>query len=282
MPRRVNRRAPGSEAGVMRSDREGMADRSALAIGAHPDDIEFYMAGTLLLLKQAGFEIHYLNVSSGSCGSMELSAARTRVVRAREARRASELLGATFHAGFADDLEIVYSVDLLRKVASAVREIGPQIILTHSPQDYMEDHTNTCRLVVSAAFARGMPNFKTIPPRAAIRGEVTVYHAMPHGLRDPLGQPVLAQGFVDTTLVHGQKEEALAAHASQKEWLDATQGMGSYVKTMSDFSREVGAMGGFEHGEGWRRHWHLGFCSRDADPLREWLGERYRANPKWR
>ena len=46
-----------------------MAENAAMAIGAHPDDIEFYMAGTLLLLKKAGYEIHYLNVASGNCGS---------------------------------------------------------------------------------------------------------------------------------------------------------------------------------------------------------------------
>ena len=46
-----------------------MPERSAIAIAAHPDDIEFYMAGTLLLLKQAGWKIHYLNLSSGNCGS---------------------------------------------------------------------------------------------------------------------------------------------------------------------------------------------------------------------
>ena len=40
----------------------------AMAIGAHPDDIEFSMAGTLLLLKRAGFETHYFNIASGNCG----------------------------------------------------------------------------------------------------------------------------------------------------------------------------------------------------------------------
>ena len=46
-----------------------MPSKAAIAIGAHPDDVEFYMAGTLLLLKQAGYEIHYLNLASGNCGS---------------------------------------------------------------------------------------------------------------------------------------------------------------------------------------------------------------------
>ena len=50
---------------------------TALAVAAHPDDIEFYMAGTLLLLKKAGCEIHYMTVANGSCGSIDQSAAAT-------------------------------------------------------------------------------------------------------------------------------------------------------------------------------------------------------------
>ncbi|MEO6036439.1 MAG: PIG-L family deacetylase, partial [Verrucomicrobiota bacterium] len=42
----------------------------AFAVAAHPDDIEFMMAGTLLLLKNAGYEIHYMNLSRGNCGSI--------------------------------------------------------------------------------------------------------------------------------------------------------------------------------------------------------------------
>ena len=40
----------------------------AFAIAAHPDDIEFYMAGTLLLLRERGWAIHYMTLSTGSCG----------------------------------------------------------------------------------------------------------------------------------------------------------------------------------------------------------------------
>jgi hypothetical protein len=47
-------------------------NRKAFAIAAHPDDIEFMMAGTLLLLKRAGYEIHYMNVANGSCGTAAL------------------------------------------------------------------------------------------------------------------------------------------------------------------------------------------------------------------
>lgn len=56
----------------------------AFAIGAHPDDIEFRKAGTLRLLQQAGWEIHYLNIANGCCGSTRHPAATLRQMRAAE------------------------------------------------------------------------------------------------------------------------------------------------------------------------------------------------------
>ena len=159
-----------------------MSRKTAIAIGAHPDDIEFLMAGTLLLLKRAGHEIHYLNLASGSCGSRVHPAARLRNLRSAEARESAKILGAVHHPCFVDDLEILYDLSTLRRVASVLREVRPSIVLTHSPQDYMEDHMNTCRLAVTAAFSLGMRNFRTSPPRKAVDQDVAVYHALPHGL----------------------------------------------------------------------------------------------------
>ncbi|HUS36020.1 MAG TPA: PIG-L deacetylase family protein [Verrucomicrobiae bacterium] len=255
----------------------------AIAIAAHPDDIEFYMAGTLLLLKQAGVEIHYMTLSSGNCGSVELPPGRTRMTRRKESIRASGLLGAKYHETICDDLEIVYDVALLRKVAATIRQVAPSIVLTHSPQDYMEDHINTSRLAVTAAFSRGMPNFRTIPNRKHISNDITVYHAMPHSLRGPLNELIIPEFFVETTNVHDRKRLALAAHISQKAWLDVSQGMDSYLRVMDDFSRTVGEMSvRFEHAEGWRRHNPLGFCAPEADPLRELLASHHHLNQYYR
>ena len=44
----------------------------AFAVAAHPDDIEFMMAGTLILLGRAGYELHYMTIANGSCGSERL------------------------------------------------------------------------------------------------------------------------------------------------------------------------------------------------------------------
>jgi LmbE family N-acetylglucosaminyl deacetylase len=255
------------------------ATNIALAAAAHPDDIEFGMAGTLLLLKQAGWQTHYLNLASGNCGSSRHSATKTRAMRKREAQASAKLLGAEFHDSFLDDLEIFYDDRALRRVAAIVREIKPQIILTHSPQDYMEDHMNTCRLVVTAAFARGMPNYRTRPARRAIDQAVTLYHAMPHGLCDSLGGRIVPGAFVNTASVHARKRVALACHRSQKEWLDVSQGMDSYLHALDEMSAAVGEMSGrFAHAEGWRRHLHLGFCAAATDPLRTTLATNYLVN----
>ncbi len=256
-----------------------MPSKTAIAIGAHPDDIEFFMAGTLLLLKKAGYETHYLNLASGNCGSTRYNAHATRAIRNTESRAAAKILGANFPPSLTDDLEILYTVDLLREVGAVIREVKPRIVLTHSPQDYMEDHTNTSRLAVTAAFARGMPNFKTAPNRPAGDFEVTIYHALPHGLCDQLRQPVIPGAFVNTTPVHNTKHEALAAHKSQQQWLEKSQGLNSYLLAMEDMCLAVGRLSRrFKCAEGWRRHLHLGFCGSDTDPLKDALGRNYLVN----
>ncbi len=256
--------------------------QTALALFAHPDDIELVAAGTLLLLQRAGWNIHVMNLSSGNLGSLTNSSELTSQMRQQEAQNAAQILGATWHAPIANDLEIFYERDLLRQVAAVVRQVQPQIVLTHSPMDYMEDHVNTARLAVTATFARGMPNFTTAPPIKSIAGEVALYHAQPHLNRNPLGKIVQPELFVDVSSVLSQKREALAAHKSQKEWLDQTQGMDSYLQTMQELMREVGQMSNrFEYAEGWRRHFYAGFGSSDFDPLSEALKELVQINPAY-
>ncbi len=254
----------------------------AMAIGAHPDDIEFMMGGTLALLRRAGYQTHYLNLANGSCGSTRYSGQELSRIRTREARAAAGVLGAQFHPSLVKDLEIYYERPLLRRLAAIIRLVKPSILLVPSPQDYMEDHTNTCRLAVTAAFVRGMRNFKTLPARNPVLGDVTLYHAMPHGLRDPLRRRVPPGAFVNTGDVQDLKRMALGKHQSQQAWLDTSQGMNQYLLTMENFALELGRISGrFKFAEGWRRHLHYGFCAEDADPLANALRADYLVNEQY-
>lgn len=245
-----------------------MTRKVAFAIAAHPDDIEFLMAGTLMRLGDAGYELHYMNLSDGWLGSTQHDREATARMRRAESQEAAALIGATFHDSISHDLEIFYEREPLLRLSSIVREVAPNIVLTHSPSDYMEDHMITCRLAVTAAFARCMPNFAVTPPRDAVFQPVTLYHAQPYSNCDPLGHPVVPDYFVDVSDLVDRKAAMLSCHSSQKRWLDETQGIDSYLQTLRELDAQVGTMSGrFSHAEGWRRHLHLGFCGPHDDPL---------------
>ena len=127
-----------------------------------------------------------------------------------------------------------------------------------------------------------MPNFKSEPREETYDHNVTVYHAMPHGLRDPLRRRIIPGQFINTAPSQKTKLRALKAHESQQNWLDSSQGLNSYLKTMDDFSSELGQMSGcFGHAEGWRRHLHYGFSATNSDPLKVALGKDCLINQKY-
>jgi len=246
--------------------------RTVLAVAAHPDDIELMMAGTLALLGRAGYALHYLVVANGSCGTAALGREAIIAVRAEESRQAAAVLGATLHESLVDDAQIYYTPALVARVAAVVRRVRPEILLVPSPHDYMEDHINTSRLAVSAAFYRGMRNFVTDPPLVPVTGEVALYHALPWGLKDPLGVAVRPHLVVDIEDVLEVKRQALACHRSQKDWLDASQGLGSYLRAMVEMSEAVGRLSDrFRVAEGWQRHNPLGFSGDAFRPLEDAL-----------
>lgn len=244
----------------------------AMAVAAHPDDIDLMMTGTLILLKQAGYDVHYMNVANGSCGSSTLSRDEIVEMRTSEARNAAASIGAVFHEPLVDDLEVLYEQGLIRKLCAIVRDVKPEMLLLQSPQDYMEDHMNSSRLMVTAAFCRNMRNYITDPPSEPVETDMCLYHALPWGLQDQLRRSVTPDFYVDITGVIERKRNALACHLSQRQWLDESQNQDNYLDTMQDMAARVGKSSGrFQYAEGWRRHLFLGFGPEDFDPLNDAL-----------
>lgn len=242
--------------------------KTALAVASHPDDIEFMMAGTLLRLQDLGYEIHYQTVANGSLGTDKYDRDTIVAMRRAEAMESAALVGAVYHESLCDDLEVFYNYELLARVVEVMREVEPEIVLTHGPYDYMEDHVNAGRLAVSAAFCRGMTNFKCRPGFKATGQNVAVYHSLPLSLKDQLNKPVIPDIFVDIGDKIQIKRAMLNCHRSQKEWLDATQGLDAYLDDMQHRCEAVGRLSGFcALAEGWIRHNPIGFCPEEFDPL---------------
>jgi LmbE family N-acetylglucosaminyl deacetylase len=241
---------------------------TVLAVAAHPDDIEFTFAGTLLLLQEAGCEVVMWNLANGCLGSTSADKETTSATRQAEAKASAKLAGAGYLPPLFNDLEIFYDQPSLAKVAAGIRQIDPDIILTHSPQDYMEDHQNTCRLVTTAAFSRGMPGYQTNPTQATTSKPARIYHAAPHGLHDGMGTRFQPDFCVDIASVLDRKCHLLACHRSQGEWLKSSQEMPSFITEMVTMCEDLAAGDSeYQVAEGWRRHSHLGFCPPDYDPL---------------
>jgi LmbE family N-acetylglucosaminyl deacetylase len=211
-----------------------------LALMAHPDDIEITCAGTLILLKAAGWGVHMATMTAGDLGSATLSAAAIARMRRKEAAASAALLGAGYTCLGIPDLTIAHTEGQKRLVTGLFRSVRPDLVITHPPVDYMADHEQTSYLVRDAAFGSTIPNWKAPPPpgvrsrRAAppCTALPALLFADPIDLATPDGGRAAARQVVDISAVVERKAEMLAAHASQREWLRQQHGEDEYLHWM--------------------------------------------------
>ncbi|HLJ94479.1 MAG TPA: PIG-L family deacetylase [Gemmataceae bacterium] len=227
-----------------------------LSILAHPDDAEFLCAGTLIrLVAEHGWQVHIATMTPGDCGSAELQPDEISRIRRAEGARAAAQIGATYHCLEEHDLLIFYQERPLERVTRLLREVRPQILVTHSPADYMLDHEVTSTLARAAAFAAPVPNFFRDrghgPPLERIPH---LYYCDPIEGKDLLGTPIAPAFAIDISTVLDTKAAMLSAHASQRDWLWKHHGMDQYVQAMRDWSSRCGKFHGVAYAEGFRQH----------------------------
>ena len=135
---------------------------TVLCISCHPDDMEIACAGTLLKCKERGDRVVIAHLSSGNLGHVIIKPDELRVMRAKEAEKSAEIGGfEIIHGGF-DDLEIYDNNKESRdKVVDIIKQVNPDFIITHDPDDYMPDHVATAKLVFDASFTATLPNYHT-------------------------------------------------------------------------------------------------------------------------
>jgi LmbE family N-acetylglucosaminyl deacetylase len=230
------------------------ANKTILAVGAHPDDVEFRCAGTLSLLKEKGYAIVIATVAAGDCGSAEYSAEEITRIRRGEATASAAVLGAPYKCVGEGDLAIDYDTQTRRKVTALIRETDPIIVLTHPLVDYMVDHELAGRLVRDACFCAGLPNF-TVPGNFSATQRIPhLYYFQPVGGTDNLGNPINVQFLVDITSEIKVKKRMLVCHASQRNWLLKHHGVDHYVNQMLADAEVLGKQAGCKYAEGFTQH----------------------------
>ncbi|MFN0091376.1 MAG: PIG-L deacetylase family protein [Acidimicrobiales bacterium] len=218
-----------------------------LVITAHPDDVDFGMAGTIGQWAEAGAEVTYCVVTDGDAGGFDPSFPRDQIgpLRQAEQRAAAEVLGVrdVRFLGYPDGrLEV--SLALRRDLARVIRQLRPDRVLTQSPQRNFDrifashpDHLAVGEAALCAVYPDARNPF-TFPELAAEGLE-------PH----VVAEVWLAGGpepdtFVDVTDQFERKLKALAAHASQVAHRDPAQ----FRELLLGFGAATAQRGGLPEG----------------------------------
>lgn len=235
---------------------------TALALLAHPDDAEILCGGTLLLLARRGWRVHVATMTAGDCGSAEHTAEEIARIRRAEAARAATLLGATYHCLDVGDLNVFHNADQQAAVVQLLRSVRPELVFSHSPDDYHCDHEATSRLARAACFAAPVPLYRP-SSGPAIAAVPHLYYCDPVEGKDAFGYEVLPTSWVDITDVIDAKTDLLACHESQRNWLLKHHGVDEYLSAMRHWSAARGKQRGVGFAEGYRQHLGHGFPQTD-------------------
>ena len=229
--------------------------RRVLALMPHPDDMEILCAGTLIRLRDLGWEVHVATMTPGDKGSVTLPPEEIAVTRRAEARRGAATVGATrYHCLEFADCEIVFDNNPRRRVAGLLRAIDPFLVITTPPDDYMLDHEITSRLVRDACFNAPIRNYAAEGPTGPSSGIPYLYYTDAIEGHDIFGRPSRITGIVDISLQIERKIKALACHDSQRAWLRKQHGMDDYLESMKRWSAGRGREIGVEYGEAFCQH----------------------------
>lgn len=244
--------------------------KTALALFAHPDDAEIFCAGTLCQLKKAGYEIHIATVANGDKGSAEYNQEEIARIRRAEAIKAAAVIGASYHCLDFEDVYVFYNRESIDKASDLLRKIQPSIVFAHSPSDYMIDHEMSSKIAQAACFNGGLMNMQV--DAAPFEPVPYLYYTDAMESKDKLGTPIISNIWVDITSEIGTKEEMLACHASQRNWLLEHHKVDEYLMAMKRAAKSKKEESGYEYAEGFRQH--LGHSFPQDNILLDILGEK--------
>lgn len=199
---------------------------SILAIGAHPDDIEFGCSATLMRHKKHGCKIHLLVLTKGE-------ASGDPKIREEECRKSAEFIGVErlFFGGM-EDTKIKNDVKTIMVIERIIDQVQPNIIYSHSYNAIHQDHRNTAYSTLSAGR----------------RCKKILMYESPRTLKD-----FSPQVYVDIEEEFEQKKKILIFFSSQsnKEW--------GVNRSKSIFAFEgLAAYRGYQAGVRWAEAFEVG------------------------
>ncbi|MBS4215878.1 bacillithiol biosynthesis deacetylase BshB1 [Neobacillus rhizophilus] len=213
-----------------------------LAFGAHADDVEIGMAGTIAKLTAEGYQIGICDLTDAN-----LSSNGNVTLRKAEAAKAAEVLGVSYRIslGF-PDRGLYLKDEYIRKIADIIRQHKPKLVFAPFLEDRHPDHGNCARLVEEAVFSAGIKKFETesSEPHRVNR----LYFYMINGFHKP-------DFTVDISMSMDKKIAALQSYKSQFDRTDTsydTPLVNGYIETVEARERMFGKLVNVTYAEGFK------------------------------
>lgn len=208
-----------------------------LAFGAHADDVEIGMGGTIAKYTAMGYRVGICDLTEA-----ELSSNGTVDIRREEAREAARILGVSMRENLQErDRGLFLTEESIKQVATIIRRVRPKLVFAPYWVDRHPDHGNCMRIVEEAVFSAGIHHFKTdenLPSHRVSR----LYFYMINGFHKP-------DFVIDISNFMETKMASLKAYASQFEKSEGSRNtplVNGYMETIEAreklFGREVGTM----------------------------------------
>lgn len=214
----------------------------ALAIGAHPDDIEFSCGGTLIKLASLGYRVGVLDMARG-----ELGTRGTAEIRASEAEAAARALNLTLRDNQEEPDGHVWLNEASRmRMARKIRKYRPRVIFTHYWEDPHPDHVHTCQIVREAAHVAGLAKYDAESGQERFRPQAVVHFMFP--------RTVVPSFVVDISDFAEQKQKAVACYRSQlydpgSKELETALSSEAFLRRLESRQRFYGSLIAVEHAE---------------------------------
>lgn len=219
----------------------GIAMLDILAFGAHSDDVEIGMGGTIAKYTKKGFQIGICDLTQA-----ELSSNGTVETRKSEAALAAEILGASPRISLTlPDRGLFPSQAAIRDVVAVIRKHKPKLVFVPYPKDRHPDHGHAAEIVEEAVFSAGIHKYEDAEKQPAHKVQ-NVYYYMINGFHKP-------EFVIDISETINQKKESLAAYQSQftrSRQSVETPLTNGYIETVEARERLLGKEVGVTYAEG--------------------------------
>lgn len=188
-----------------------------LAVGSHPDDVDFLCGGTLALYAQEGVAVTIAIATRGDIGSPTGTRDEIAWTRRRESEEAAGMIGAdVIWLGY-DDEFLFSDRDSRLSMIDAIRRSRPDVMFILSEADYHPDHRTAGTLARDARVPATVPLIETRFPALEVAPATFITDTYATHRFEP-------EGFVDITSSMDTKLGMLAAHRSQEHWIGSVYG----------------------------------------------------------